>query len=108
MTGALIGSLADVAGFRPLFPTPSEHARHAIARVRPNVVLVDWDASDQHDWVGSVAEYGGAVVLFSPWRTAPDLRAIAATLGVAYFTLPIHWSEFRRILELAVGDTGDQ
>ena len=49
----------------------------------------------------------GAVVLFSAWRTAAELRSIASRLGLDYFTLPIHWLEFRRLLRRAMRDGED-
>jgi hypothetical protein len=103
MTGALIGSLVDVSGFQPVFPGPAEDTATAIARVRPHLVLVDCDAGDERQCVEPVSQYGGAVVLFSPWRTESDLRALASRLGLAWFTLPIHWLEFRRLLRRATG-----
>lgn len=108
MTGALIGSLVEVSGFRPLFPLPTEDTGHAIARLRPDVVLVDCDAGDEARCVEPVSEYGGSVILFSPWRTEPELRSIASRLGLGYFTLPIHWLEFRRQLRRASGQVEDR
>ena len=107
MTGALIGSLVEVSGFRPLFPSSAEDTAHAIARLMPNVVIVDCDAGDEQRCVEPVAAYGGAVVLFSAWRTAAELRSIASRLGLDYFTLPIHWLEFPGLLRRAMRDGED-
>jgi hypothetical protein len=107
MTGALIGSLVEVSGFRPVFPATTEDTAHAIARLRPNVVLVDCDAGDEERCIEPVAEYGGAVVMFSPWRPEAEVRSIASRHSLDYFTLPIHWIEFRRLLRTALGQGED-
>jgi hypothetical protein len=105
MTGALIGSLVEVSGFQPVFPTPVEDVSDAIARIQPNVVLLDCDAGDEERCVEPVAVYGGAVVLFSPWRPEADLTTTASRLGLRHFTLPIQWMTFRRLLRDAIGWT---
>jgi MinD-like ATPase involved in chromosome partitioning or flagellar assembly len=107
MIGALIGSLVEVSGFQPVFPTPSDDIAAAIARERPAVVLVDCDAGDEERCTEPVAAYGGAVILFSPWRAAADVEAIAARLGLRHFALPIAWTAFRRLLREAIGARGD-
>ena len=104
MTGALIGSLVEVSGFQPIFPSPTEDVEDAIARIRPNVVLVDCDAGDEERCIEPVAAYGGAVVLFSTWRSDADVGTVASRRGLRHFSLPIQWAEFRRLLRDAVGE----
>ena len=106
MTGALLGSLVEVSGFQPLFPQASEEVATAIARDRPNIVLVDCDAGDEQRCVDSVADYGGATILFSPWRSQSEVGPIAERLGLSHFSLPISWLEFRRLLREAIGKSG--
>lgn len=105
MTGALIGSLVEVSGFQALFPAPLEDVADAIARIQPNVVLLDCDAGDEERCVEPVAVYGGAVVLFSPWRPEEELTTTASRRGLRHFTLPIQWVAFRRLLRDAIGWT---
>jgi hypothetical protein len=107
MTGALIGSLVDVSGFRAIFPSSNEDAAMAIDRVRPDVVLLDCDSGDEEVCLTPVARYGGAVILFSPWRAEPEVRAIASRRGLRHFTLPIRWTEFREMLH-EVTETNDE
>src|SRR4051812_6829948 len=99
MTGALIGSLAQVSGFEATFPSETETAATAIARLRPDVVLIDCDSADGDACLTPVSEYGGAVVLFSPWRDEPDVRELASRRGLRHFALPIRWMDFRELLQ---------
>ena len=103
MTGALIGSLADVSGFQAIFPSPPDDATTAIARLRPDVGLVDCDSADEETCLAPVAEYGGAVVLFSPWRDEPEVRELASRRGLRHFALPIRWTDFRELLHEVTG-----
>ena len=108
LTGALLATLVEVSGFQAVFPAPTESAEDAIGRVQPTLVLVDCDAGDEARCLEPVEAYGGSVILFSPWRTEPELRSIASRLGLGYFTLPIHWLEFRRQLRRASGQVEDR
>ena len=108
MTGALIGSLANVSGFRTTFPSPPEDAATAIARLQPVVVLVDCDSADEETCLTPVAEYGGAVVLFSPWRDEPEVRELASRRGLRHFALPIRWTDFRQLLHDVTGQGAER
>lgn len=103
MTGALLGSLVDVSGFRAVFPEDEEEIEATIARERPDVVLVDCDVGNEDRCIEPVGAYGGVVVLFSPWRSEPEVRPRASRLGLRHFTLPITWIEFRQLLREALG-----
>ena len=104
MTGTLIGSLVEVSGFQPMFPSSVEDVGNAIARIRPDVVLVDCDAGDEERCIEPVAAYGGAVVLFSPWRADADVAKVASRRGLRHFSLPIQLAEFRRLLRAVAGE----
>ena len=86
-----------------MFPSLPEDAATGIARLRPVVVLVDCDSDDEETCLAPVAEYGGAVVLFSPWRAEPEVRALASRRGLRHFALPIHWTDFRQLLHEVTG-----
>lgn len=107
MTGALIGSLVEVSGFEPVFPSPSDDIRAAIAAVQPSVVLMDCDADEGESCIEPVGTYGGTIILFSPWRVEPEVREIATRLGLRHFALPIAWSEFRRLIQQATSTERD-
>ena len=108
MTGALIGSLVDVSGFRAVVPAPNEDAALAIERARPVVVLLDCDSGDEEVCLTPVARYGGAVILFSPWRAEPEVQAIAARRGLRHFALPIRWTDFRHLLHEVTGTNNER
>jgi hypothetical protein len=86
-----------------MFPSPPEDAATAIARLRPDVVLVDCDSADEETCLTPVAEYGGAVVLFSPSRDETEVRELASRRGLRHFALPIRWTDFRQLLHDVTG-----
>jgi hypothetical protein len=86
-----------------MFPSPPDDAATVIARLRPGVVIVDCDSADEEACLTPVAEYGGGVVLFSPWRDEPEVRELASRRGLRHFALPIRWTDFRQLLHEVSG-----
>ena len=101
MIGSLMASLVEVAGHTPLFPLADETIGASIARLRPMIVLLDFD--DDSAWDDEpyqrARDAGSRVLLFSPSRTLREIDPLSKGRGIPAFSLPIDWTCFRRTLE---------
>lgn len=93
--GALLASMAELAGYTPVFPKHAERALEAITRLRPPLVLLDCAHNEacEEEAYARAAEVGSTVILFSAMHTRHEAEAIAAVRGVASFALPIRFHE---------------
>ena len=100
LTGALVESLVEVAGHRPVLPERGETPVDAIGRVHPELVLLDLDHQSARDdrVYDRVREAGSRLLLFA---SGGDQRALARAgeqHGVATCRLPIPHREFAAVL----------
>ncbi|MFL5575570.1 MAG: hypothetical protein ACJ79S_06360 [Gemmatimonadaceae bacterium] len=98
--GALLGALAEVSGYSPVYPTPPEAVADSIARLQPSVVLVDGDddRSAETRLYRCAASAGSRVVLFSSSRGREETERMAALRGLPALPLPIGQRAFARTL----------
>lgn len=100
IVGALLGLMAEIEGLQPVFPSADESVHDAIARVSPQMVLIDCDHVDcGEDLVKSVGGVGARAVLFSPSRQQRELQVFSRRYGLPGFTLPLEPSRFRELIE---------
>lgn len=106
LTGALVESLVEVAGMRPVALAPGELVTEAVARVHPELVLLDVaHAASSDDSLFQDARAAGArLVLFS---SGGDLRALAREgkrRGVSTCRLPVPHREFTALLTRLIAE----
>jgi hypothetical protein len=101
MIGALMASLVEVAGHAPLFPHADETIGEALSRLRPVLVLLDYDddAAWDDELYDRVRDVGSRVLLFSPSRTQREIDPLSKGRGIPAFSLPIDWTSFRRTID---------
>src|SRR5690348_1738141 len=102
--GALLASLAELAGYAPVFPELTERPLEAITRLRPHIVLLDCDhdVACEDEAYSRAAETGSRIILFTASSTHEDAAAMATLRGVSSFAFPIHYQEFARRLRRAI------
>lgn len=102
--GALLASLAELAGCVPVFPALTERPLEAITRLRPRIVLLDCDhdLACEDEAYARAAETGSKIILFTASSTLADAEQMAAQRGVLSFAFPIHYQDFARRLRSAV------
>ncbi|HEX6965792.1 MAG TPA: hypothetical protein VF166_08325 [Gemmatimonadaceae bacterium] len=102
--GALLASLAELAGYTPVFPALTERPLEAITRLRPPLVLLDCDhdLACEDEAYARAAETGSRIILFTASSTLEDAERMAAQRGVTSFAFPIHYQEFARRLRSAM------
>jgi hypothetical protein len=89
LAAALLGAAVELIGFRPTFPTNSEHPREALLREKPRVVLIDCDhAACGLNFFGPVMMTGARVTLLGSRRNRRDAAELAARFGVRAVALP--------------------
>lgn len=104
LLAALLGMLAELAGYEPLFPHAGERPEDALARTRPLlVILLDGtlDSARSDVFFSLAARRQVGVALFSGRENAPAVGAIADARGVVRFEAPLDVAEFRRVLKEA-------
>jgi len=100
----LMCSLVDLSGHRALQPRSDETVTAAIARVRPQLLLLDCD----HDCACEAAAYEAAalvdaeVLLFTPARTNAEVADFARGRGLRSMALPIRLHEFSETLQTSL------
>jgi DNA-binding NtrC family response regulator len=104
LIGALMGSLVELSGHRPLFPAADESPTRAIARIAPRLVLLDCehDISCEEEVFKCAQMVGARVLLFSAARTQFETEELAKQRGISSITLPIRYHDFRREIENAL------
>ena len=102
--GALMASLTELAGYVPVFPAADESVPRAIARLAPEILLLDCDddAAAQQEAYARAEQWGTHVVLFTPSRTEREVRRLAEGHGCEGFALPVQRTELRRVLDDAM------
>jgi len=100
MIGALLAALTELTGHHSLFPEPDESAAHAVARLRPDLLLLDGDdvAASTDDIFHAAVAAGSRIVLFSSTQGRRDTERMAARRGVAALVLPVGSDGFVRAL----------
>ena len=108
LTGALVESLVEVAGMRPVAPAPGERVTDAVARVHPEIVLLDVDhaASDDDSLYRAAEASGMRLVLFSSGGDARALSREGRRRGVSTCRLPIPHREFTAMLARLISESG--
>lgn len=106
LTGALVESLVEVAGMRPVALAPGEQVADAVARVHAELVLLDVEhAASADDSLFQDARTAGAqFVLFS---SGGDQRALAREgkrRGVSTCRLPVPHREFTALLTRLIAE----
>ncbi|MDQ6885883.1 MAG: hypothetical protein M3068_01180 [Gemmatimonadota bacterium] len=88
---ALIGCLAELAGYRPLFAAGGVSVAEAIARLHPRVTLLDVDVvrSAASAIFERAGEARSRVVLFTGARGRAEAEALAAIHGAELLELPV-------------------
>lgn len=87
---SLMESLVEVAGHRPSHPAADERPLAALARLRPDVLLLDCDhtLSTSDTLQGAARDAGSRVVLFSAAHPAWELDRFAQRRGLRSVALP--------------------
>jgi DNA-binding NtrC family response regulator len=102
--GALMGTLVELSGHRPIFPAADESPTRAISRVAPRLVLLDCehDSACEGEVFQCAQTVGARVLLFSAARTQYETEELARQRGFSSITLPIRYHDFRREVENAL------
>jgi len=102
---ALLGAMVELDDHIAVFPGANERPLTAIARCRPDLVLLDcehelaWDAQAMR----SIPATGAQVLLFSAMRSQREIDQIAARYGIAAFVLPVAFREFTAHVDRILG-----
>jgi DNA-binding NtrC family response regulator len=102
--GSLMESLVDCAGYRPVHPAADERPLAALARIRPDILLLDCD----HTMVLNEALHeaahaaGSRVVLFSAAHPAWELDRFAQRRGLRSVALPANPTVIGKTLDDAM------
>jgi hypothetical protein len=101
---AHLASLTELAVYVPVFPAADESVPRAIARLAPEILLLDCDddAAAQQEAYARAEQWGTHVVLFTPSRTEREVRRLAEGHGCEGFALPVQRTELRRVLDDAM------
>jgi DNA-binding response OmpR family regulator len=98
---ALLGALVQLTGRKSVFPADGDDSESAIARSRPDLMLVDCALGGTvlADAAAAARTRGVPVLLFSAAHTDREAEAIASRHRADWFVLPIRPSEFRERLD---------
>lgn len=104
VVAALLGTLVELDGHAPLFPSNDEPPRDALRRLRPDAALVDCDRPDAcvREFFDDGRAQSTGVVLFSAARLHDEVREIARRHGLPSFALPIDRAALSRVLAEAM------
>ena len=100
VVAALLGTLVELDGHAPLFPSADEPPRRALARLRPDAALVDCDHAEAcaSEFFDDGRAQSTGVVLFSAARLQGEVQEIARRYGLPSFALPIDRAALGRLL----------
>jgi AmiR/NasT family two-component response regulator len=100
----LMCSLVDLSGHRAAQPHGDETVAASVARVRPQLLLLDCEHDDacEDDAYRAAASVGAAVLLFTPSRSRAEVADLAAERGLRSIALPIRLHEFSETLQLSL------
>ncbi len=104
MAAALLGILAEAAGFAPTFPEPGEHPAEAVERLRPTFVvllggLLEEARSDLFFHRMARNRVGLAVLL--PDESTLPIAAWARERDVPCVSVPTDAEQFARVVDVA-------
>ena len=104
VVAALLGTLIELDGHLPLFPTADEPPVKALERLRPHAAIVDCDREDAcgGEFLARGRSQSTGLVLFSAARLQGEVREIAARHGLPSFALPIDRAALARVLSEAM------
>jgi hypothetical protein len=108
MTSALVGWYVELAKLEPAFAAPGELPAHALARVKPIlVVLVDADGEDAISdlFTARVAKREIGLAIFSGSPDHEFARDWARRHEIPFFRLPVDLESFGRVLDQAARGT---
>jgi DNA-binding response OmpR family regulator len=102
---SLMESLVEVAGYRPAHPAADERPLAALARLRPDVLLLDCDHSlaTSEATQSTARDAGSRVVLFSAAHPAWELERFAQRRGLRSIALPAAPAAIGRAIADAIG-----
>ena len=106
---ALLGAMVELDGYIAVFPAADERPLTAIARHRPDLLLLDcehelaWDAHAMR----CLPATGTRVLLFSAMRSQREIDQVAARYDVPAFVLPVAFREFTAHVDRILGVTQD-
>ena len=97
----LMCSLVELSGHHAAQRRSDETVATAIARVRPQLLLLDCEHDDacEEDAYLAASSYGASVVLFTPSRSHAEVADLAAERGLRSMALPIRLHEFSETLQ---------
>jgi AmiR/NasT family two-component response regulator len=100
----LMCSLVDLSGHRAAQPHGDETVAASVARVRPQLLLLDCEHDDacEDDAYRAAASVGATVLLFTPSRSRAEVADLAAERGLRSIALPIRLHEFSETLQLSL------
>ena len=100
----LMCSLVELSGHRAEQPWSDESVADSVARVRPQLVLLDCEHDDacEDGAYLAAASVGSAVLLFTPSRSRAEVADLAAERGLRSMALPIRLHEFSEALQLTL------
>jgi hypothetical protein len=100
VVAALLGTLVELDGHSPLFPSPDEKPRRALERLKPDAALVDCDHAGAcaREFFEQGRAQATGVVLFSAGRLQDEVREIARRHGLPSFALPIDRATLGRVI----------
>jgi hypothetical protein len=105
VTAALLGASAELSGFEARFPQPDESIVDTIRRIRPRILLLEWDAARRREALaGPALMQGTRVALFAGADRLRQVAVAARRIGVACFTLPLAEGELDALLRRLEGD----
>lgn len=97
----LMCSLVDLSGHRAAQPRSDETVAAAIARVRPQLLLLDCehDCACEEEAYVAAALIEAKVLIFTPSRSDAEVAVFAAERGLRSMALPIRLHEFSATLQ---------
>ncbi len=100
----LMCSLVDLSGHKATQPRSDECVPAAIARVRPDLLLLDCehDCACEQEAYDAAATIGAEVLLFTPARTNAEVADFARGRGLRSMALPIRLHEFSETLHTSL------
>lgn len=100
----LMCSLVDLSGHKATQPRSDECVTAAIARVRPDLLLLDCehDCACEQEAYDAAATIGAEVLLFTPARTNAEVADFARGRGLRSMALPIRLHEFSETLQASL------
>jgi CheY-like chemotaxis protein len=100
----LMCSLVDLSGHRATWKWSDESVADALARVRPQLLLLDCehDEACEDGAYLAAASVGASVLLFTPSRSRAEVADLAAERGLHSIALPIRLHEFSETLQLTL------